>query len=149
VLGANGQLGVDVCAAFRTAGHDVTELNHEMLDVVDAEACRKVLGEVAPALVVNTTAMHHVENCEKDPGKSFAVNAVGPRNLAALSRELDYALVHVSTDYVFDGEKKAPYAETDLPRPLNVYGNSKLSGELFVETTAPRHFVIRVCGLFG
>ncbi|MBI5496279.1 MAG: dTDP-4-dehydrorhamnose reductase [Deltaproteobacteria bacterium] len=149
VIGANGQLGVDVVAAFRAAGHDVAELNHDRLDVVDLDGCRSVLGDARPALVINTSAMHHVDKCEADPARAFAVNGMGARNLALLARELDHALVHVSTDYVFDGAKRAPYVETDLPRPLNVYGNTKLSGELFVATLAPRHFVVRTCGLFG
>ena len=76
--------------------------------------------------------MHHVENCELEPEKAYAVNALGARNVAEVARDLGAVLIHVSTDYVFDGSKGSPYEETDCPRPLNVYGNTKLAGEYFV-----------------
>ena len=105
--------------------------------------------KIGPDLVINTAAMHNVEECELNPSKAFEVNGLGPLNLARLSEELNFVLVHISTDYVFDGGKMSPYVELDLPLPLNVYGNTKLSGEYFVRTMAPRHFVVRVSGLFG
>jgi dTDP-4-dehydrorhamnose reductase len=98
---------------------------------------------------VNTAAMHNVDACEREPAKAFAVNGIGARNLAILSNKLDFVLLHISTDYVFDGTKRTPYIETDCPRPLNVYGNTKLAGEYFVHTLARKHFVLRVSGLYG
>jgi dTDP-4-dehydrorhamnose reductase len=98
---------------------------------------------------VNTAAFHKVEQCEVDPAQAFAVNASGARNLAMTAAHLGAVLIHVSTDYVFDGAKQTPYVETDLPRPLNIYGNSKLAGEHFVCTTSPRHFVLRTSALYG
>jgi dTDP-4-dehydrorhamnose reductase len=100
-------------------------------------------------VVVNTAAMHHVENCERQPENAFAVNSLGARNLSLISRELDAVLIHVSTDYVFDGSKNSPYEEQDAPRPLNVYGNTKLAGEYFVRSTADRHFVLRTSAIYG
>jgi dTDP-4-dehydrorhamnose reductase len=149
VVGALGQLGTDVVQAYRAVGHDVVELDLPQVDVVDVDVCRLVLQRHQPDLVVDTAAMHHVENCEKEPLKSFQVNALGARHLAQLSRELGFTLVYVSTDYVFDGFKRSPYTEADHPRPLNVYGNTKLSGEMFVRTVADRYFVVRVSGLYG
>jgi len=99
--------------------------------------------------VINTAAMHHVENCEQEPSKAYAVNAVGARNLATVTRDLGAVLIHVSTDYVFDGKKDEPYVENDIPLPLNVYGNSKLAGEYFVRTLNPKHFVLRTSALYG
>ncbi len=99
--------------------------------------------------IVNTAAMHQVEKCEADPARAFAVNALGVRHLALAARALGARLVHVSTDYVFDGAKTAPYLESDCPLPLNAYGNSKLAGELFVRSLAEKHYVIRVSGLYG
>ena len=93
--------------------------------------------------------MHHVENCEKEPEKAFAVNALGARNLAVATREHDATLMHVSTDYVFDGAKGSPYVESDTPNPLSVYGNTKLSGEYFIRSTANRHFVLRTSAIYG
>jgi dTDP-4-dehydrorhamnose reductase len=93
--------------------------------------------------------MHHVEKCEQDPARAFAVNAIGARNLALVTREMDAVLVHISTDYVFDGTKGEPYLEEDPALPLNVYGNSKLAGENFVRTLNPKHFVLRTSALYG
>jgi dTDP-4-dehydrorhamnose reductase len=93
--------------------------------------------------------MHHVENCEREPASAFAINALGAKNLAVVARELDAVLVHVSTDYVFDGGKGSPYVEEDDPRPLNAYGITKLAGEHFVRATTARHFVVRTSGLYG
>ena len=100
-------------------------------------------------MIVNTAAMHHVDKCEQDPTRAFAVNGLGAKNLALAAKELGATLMHISTDYVFDGEKAAPYVETDAPRPLNAYGNSKLSGEYFVRGTAPQHFVLRTSAIYG
>jgi len=113
------------------------------------EAVRSALESVRPDLGVNTAAFHNVEKCEADPERTFAVNAIGARNVAQATSALGSSLIHISTDYVFDGLKGAPYTEDDQPKPLNVYGNSKLSGEHFVRTIHPRHFVIRVSAIYG
>ena len=107
------------------------------------------LQELRPELVVNTAAMHHVENCEREPEKAFAVNGIGARNLSVESRDIGAVLMHVSTDYVFDGTKDTPYVEHDAPRPLNVYGNTKLAGEYFVRSTIEKHFVLRTSAIYG
>jgi dTDP-4-dehydrorhamnose reductase len=90
-----------------------------------------------------------VENCESEPDKAFAVNALGARNLALGARDIGSVLMHVSTDYVFDGSKRSPYDEGDPPRPLSVYGNTKLAGEYFVRCTAGKHFVLRTSAIYG
>jgi dTDP-4-dehydrorhamnose reductase len=149
VIGANGQLGSDVCKAFSSSGHEVIQLNHGDTEITDFNLTRMKLKQAKVQAVVNTAAMHNVEACEANPLKAFEVNAVGARNLAVLANELSFTLFHISTDYVFDGAKKAPYVETDCPLPLNVYGNSKLSGENFVITIAKKYFVVRVSGLYG
>jgi dTDP-4-dehydrorhamnose reductase len=149
VIGANGQLGSDVAAAFAAKGDVVSSLSHADIEVSDIASVTNALGSVRPDVIVNTSAMHHVENCEREPEKAFAINAIGARNLALAARELDAILMHVSTDYVFDGAKASPYVEEDAPRPLNVYGITKVAGEHFVRATTPKHFVIRTSGLYG
>ena len=149
VIGANGQLGCDVCAAFSAGGHDVLPLNHDTADIVDYVSTSARLGQAKPDLIVNTAAMHNVEACEAAPLKAFEVNGLGVKNLAMAANGLGSTLLHMSTDYVFDGSKQAPYVESDCPMPLNVYGNTKLAGEYFVRTLARKHFVIRVSGLYG
>lgn len=149
VIGANGQLGCDVCKAFNEEGDEVIQLNHDTIDIANMESVKKALAAIKPGIVVNTAAMHNVDACEANPVKAFEVNGNGARNLAVLANELDYTLFHISTDYVFDGVKKSPYVESDTPNPLNVYGNTKLSGEHFISTTAKKYFILRVAGLYG
>jgi dTDP-4-dehydrorhamnose reductase len=149
VIGANGQLGSDICAAFAAQGAEVLPLTHADVEIASEHSVRSVLGTLSPGLVVNTAAMHNVERCEENPAAAFAVNATGACHLARFAAHSRCALLHISTDYVFDGAHREPYVEDDPPMPLNVYGNSKLAGELMVRTIAPRHFVLRVSGLYG
>lgn len=149
VIGSNGQLGSDVVRVLAHQGEDVYSLTHADIEVSSLESVADCLRSRRPEIVINTAAMHHVENCEQEPGKAYAVNAVGARNLATVTRDLGAALIHVSTDYVFDGKKDEPYVENDIPLPLNVYGNSKLAGEYFVRTLNSKHFVLRTSALYG
>jgi len=149
VLGGNGQLGTDVVRAFADNGDEVFALTHADVEIANRESVSNKLRELQPHIVVNTAAMHHVENCESEPDKAFAVNALGARNLALGARDIGSVLMHVSTDYVFDGSKRSPYDEGDPPRPLSVYGNTKLAGEYFVRCTAGKHFVLRTSAIYG
>ena len=149
VIGANGQLGTDVVRAFTENGDEVFALTHVDIEVANLESVSGKLRELRPDIVVNTAAMHHVENCEREPERAYAANALGPRNLALVAHELHAVLMHVSTDYVFDGSKDSPYVEEDAPRPLNVYGNTKLAGEYYVRSLLDRHFVLRTSALYG
>jgi len=149
VIGGNGQLGRDVSSAFSAEGYAVTSLTHDDLEVSSLESVRTSLGALRPEVVVNTAAFHNVDKCEAEPGLAFAMNGIGARNLGQVTGELGATLLHISTDYVFDGQKGRPYVEEDLPIPLNVYGNTKLSGEFFVRSTNPRHFVVRTSAIYG
>jgi dTDP-4-dehydrorhamnose reductase len=149
VVGADGQLGSDIVAVFSNRGDEVVSLSHADIELADLGSVRSCLDRSDVEFVVNTAAMHHVEKCEQEPDKAFAVNAIGARNLALVTREMGAALVHISTDYVFDGSKGEPYVEEDAPLPLNVYGASKLAGECFVRTLNPKHFVLRTSALYG
>jgi dTDP-4-dehydrorhamnose reductase len=149
VVGANGQLGTDVVQAFSSKGDEVVPLTHADIDIASIDSVVPRMRDIRPDLIVNTAAMHHVENCEKDPACAFAVNGLGSRNLALAVKEAGAALIHVSTDYVFDGARTTPYEETDAPNPLNVYGNTKLSGEHFVRCGTDRHFVVRTSAIYG
>lgn len=149
VIGGNGQLGEDVAASFRSEGDEVASLTHQDVEIANRDSVLQRLESLRPHVVVNTAAFHHVEKCEADPSQSFAINAVGARYVAQASHTLGASLFHISTDYVFDGLKRSPYNEEDAAMPLNVYGNSKLAGEYFVRAENPRHFVVRVSGLYG
>jgi dTDP-4-dehydrorhamnose reductase len=149
IIGSNGQLGTDVGRAFELNGDDVCTLTHADIEVSNYESVLGILAAMKPAVVVNTSAMHNVERCEQEPGSAFAINALGPRNVAQVTRDLGATVIHVSTDYVFDGGKGEPYIETDAPAPLNAYGNTKLAGECFVRSGNPKHFVLRTSALYG
>ena len=149
VVGANGQLGSDIVKAFLENGDNVNELNHDQIELEQLNSVEKVLFEFQPDIIVNTAAMHNLDQCEQDPLKSFSVNGIGMRNLALVSKKLDCILVHISTDYVFNGLKKNPYLESDTPSPLNVYGNSKLCGEYFISSIMKKYFILRTSGVYG
>jgi dTDP-4-dehydrorhamnose reductase len=149
VIGANGQLGTDVTNAFRANLDEVVGLSHSDIELSNIDSIASCLRELHPQTIVNTAAMHHVEKCEIEPEKAFAVNALGARNLSSVVRDIGAVLIHVSTDYVFDGAKGSPYEEFDAPRPLNVYGNTKLAGEYFVRSTVEKHFVLRTSAIYG
>ncbi len=147
VIGSTGQLGSDLVAAF--ADQTVVGLTHDDIDIGDAEGMRATLGRVGPSIVVNTAAFHNVPRCETEETAAFALNAIAPRVLARICRELGARLVHVSTDYVFDGATQVPYVETDRATPLSVYGVSKLAGDHNVLNDGGDHQVVRSSGLYG
>jgi dTDP-4-dehydrorhamnose reductase len=147
IIGAGGQLGSDIIRF--TKGWDVKPLTHQDIEVCDFAKTRSILSDIKPDVLINLSAYHRVDECEDNIEKSFQVNAFAVRNLAQLSNELNLVLVHISTDYVFDGKRNFPYTEEDTPNPLSVYGVSKLAGEHFVRSIAKRYYLIRSCGLYG
>jgi len=147
IIGADGQLGTDLVPALKE--QDVVPLFWPEFDVTRAGAAAETLSRIRPDAVINTAAFHRVDECEDRADTAFAVNATAVRDLAGTCRTLGAVLVHFSTDYVFDGKKRAPYVEEDRPGPLNVYAASKLAGEHFVRAYTERAFVIRTCGLYG
>ena len=149
VLGANGQLGNDVVEAFRKNADQVVCLTHSDLELTSSASVEAVLSEHQPEFIVNTAAMHHVEKCEANPAAAFEANAMGARNVAQWAKAAGAAVAYISTDYVFDGCKGAPYVETDLAVPLNAYGITKLAGEHFTIATTPRRFILRVSAIYG
>jgi dTDP-4-dehydrorhamnose reductase len=149
ILGADGQLGTDAVDAFADNADEVCGLTHADIEIASFDSVSRVLGEKAPQLIVNTVAMHHVESCEREPERAFAVNALGARNLALFAQKSGAVVMHISTDYVFDGSKASPYCEEDACRPLNVYGITKLAGEHFIRYITEKAFVIRTSALYG
>src|SRR5215470_12237445 len=149
VIGANGQLGQDVCQAFSAERDEVIALNHSDVEITALESLQTALERIRPDLVVNTAAFSNVDRCESEPMTAFAANALGARNVARAADAAGASLVHISTDYVFDGRQRTPYTEKDPVAPLNVYGNTKLAGEFFVQAASQRHFVVRVSAIYG
>ncbi|MGD8816166.1 MAG: dTDP-4-dehydrorhamnose reductase [Acidobacteriota bacterium] len=147
VFGGGGQVGQ---ALLRNDfGNRAVALEHRQADLTDPDAIAAALDEHAPAAVINAAVFQPVDLCESEPSRAFAVNATGAGFLAAACRERGIRLVHISTDYVFDGARREPYTEKDCPAPLSVYARSKLAGEHLVLTADARHCVVRTCSVFG
>lgn len=152
VTGAGGQIGQDVVATAAAAGDDVTACGHRDLDVTDRDAVLGALTTVRPDAVVHAAAWTAVDACEDDPARAFAANALAVRWVAEGCARVGAHLVHLSTDYVFDGTLERPYREWDATGPLSVYGQSKLAGEQEALLLGPAATVVRtswVCGRHG
>jgi dTDP-4-dehydrorhamnose reductase len=150
VTGAAGMLGTDVQAATRAVGHEVVTLSHAELDISDRDAVASAVAGARPDAVVNCAAYTDVDAAEADPDGAGAVNASGPGFLAEAAADVGAWLVHVSTDYVFDGTATRPYVESDATGPRSVYGSTKLLGERAVALAAPGgHTIVRSSWLFG
>ena len=125
------------------------DLDLDELDITDIDAVLKLVREVQPYAIINCAAFTAVDACETQYEKAFAINAIGPRNLAIAARETGAKLMHISTDYVFDGKGTKPYVETDATAPASAYGSTKLAGEKFVEQFAEKYFILRTAWLYG
>lgn len=149
VTGAAGMLGRDVMLAAGNAGHDVVGFGRRELDVTGAPGLEKKFDMERPGVVINCSAWADVDGAEEAEEAAFAVNGTGAGNVAAAAAKLGASVVYVSTDYVFDGAKGAPYVESDQPAPLSAYGRTKLAGEEVTAAANKRHFIVRSAGLFG
>jgi dTDP-4-dehydrorhamnose reductase len=149
VTGAGGQVGRELVAVFGSSGADVVAADHAALDVGDRDAVLQAVTGLQPDLVVHAAAWTAVDACEGDPDRAWRVNALGVRHVADGARRVGAHLVHLSTDYVFDGDQPEPYVEWDEPSPRSVYGRSKLGGE---RELGPGCTTVRtswVCGRHG
>lgn len=146
IAGASGQLGF--CLQHSLKSRDLIPLNHSDLDITQPSQIQQVFARVSPDLVINAAAFNNVEGAESRRSEAYAVNACGPRNLAYAAAELGIPIVHVSTDFVFDGALKRPYDENDRTNPLSLYGASKLAGERAVQMYNSRHYIVRTAWLY-
>ena len=131
------------------SGHRVVPLTYQELDILDRPRVAEKLAATSPAWVINAAAFTNVDWCESNDVKAFQVNALGARHIAESCPPAASRLVQISTDYVFDGKKAAPYTEHDVPGPLNVYGITKLAGEHYAQNLHSRCYVLRTSGLYG
>jgi dTDP-4-dehydrorhamnose reductase len=149
LFGAGGQLASELVAMAAADGTALTALSLQEADITRPEQVERAIQAARPTLVVNAAAYTAVDKAESEPGRAMAVNATGARVLAAACAAAEVPLVHVSTDYVFDGEKVGPYREDDPIAPLGVYGQSKAAGEAAVREACPRHLILRTAWLYG
>ena len=155
VTGCNGQLGRAIRKEYENdqivfINTDVVEGDGVIsLDITDIEAVLKLARERKPDVIINCAAHTNVDKCEEQWDLAYKINAIGPRNLSIAARELDAKMIHVSTDYVFEGNGTRPYTEFDEPNPVSAYGKTKLEGEKFVKEFAPKYFILRTAWLYG
>ncbi|MDI6640083.1 MAG: dTDP-4-dehydrorhamnose reductase [Methanocellales archaeon] len=144
IIGSTGQLGSDILDVF---GEKALPLSHDEIEVKDIASCRRVLKNVDA--VINCAAYVKVDDSEGHPEEAFMVNAIGARNVALVCNENQMKNVYISTDFVFDGNKKTPYQEDDPPNPINIYGLSKYAGEILTRNYCRSFYIIRSASLFG
>jgi len=149
VSGSGGQLGLELAALLPWRGQEVVALSKEELDVADFGAVMLALEKHSPDVVVNAAAYTNVDGCETETDLAYTINALGPRNLAQLCEERSCDLLHVSTNYVFDGESERPYEPFDTPNPISAYGRTKLAGEEYVRQLTNSWYVVRSAGVYG
>jgi dTDP-4-dehydrorhamnose reductase len=155
VTGANGQVGQEFFDMIeRQSGetynsHDIVCFSRQDLDITDAKKVEFLVKQAQPHLLINCAAYTAVDKAESDRASAFSINEDGARNLAIACKKCGVALIHISTDYVFSGDKKTPYDETDLTGPSGVYGESKLAGELAIAEVLKEHIILRTGWVFG
>jgi dTDP-4-dehydrorhamnose reductase len=149
VTGGRGLVGGPLVRRLAALGHEVEALDLPEFDVRDADACRDAVLSLGAERVAHLAAWTDVDGAERDPAGAAAVNADGARNVAVACAAADVPMLYVSTDYVFDGAKSAPYREDDATNPLSVYGRTKLEGERHVRENAPRWWIVRCQSIYG
>lgn len=149
VTGANGMLGQDLCPILEDVGAFVIETDIDTLDITNTDIVSQAISDIRPDLVIHCTAYTNVDKAEEEPEKAELINVNGTENVAKICGKLGIPLVYISTDYVFDGEKKEPYTPEDKPNPLNVYGKTKLAGEEAVKKYCEKYYIARTSWLYG
>lgn len=149
ITGANGQLGLHVQTLLTEKKIPFIATDVTQLDITNYEAVQTFITRHKPTLIINTAAYNAVDQAEVDIGVAFTINAAGPYNLARAAKAANAVLVHISTDFVFEGGQKSPYVETDQPRPQSMYAASKLAGEQLVSAVGGEFFIIRTAWLYG
>ncbi len=148
VFGAGGQLGQELVA--RLSGDvEIIGLDRQAADITDFDRVMSAITRIAPTIIINAAAFTAVDRAESEPQKARSINTIGAQILASAAGEFGLPIVHVSTDYVFDGQKPSSYVETDPTAPLNIYGATKLDGELAVQAANPRHVILRTSWTYG
>lgn len=149
VLGSRGQLGRCLYDQLTKTGHEVVYTSRDQIDITDFEATKAAILEMAPDVVINATAYTAVDKAEEDQEMANLINHLAVKNIADICNQQGCWLIHVSTDYVFDGNSKVPYKEDDQTSPQGAYGESKLNGELAIQSSGCKHIIIRTAWVFS
>ena len=150
VTGANGQLGQSIqFIANQYTNIQFIYTDYQELDITNFESCLTVFAKYKPQFCINTAAYTAVDKAESEAEKAHLINAVGPENLAKVCKEYNTILLHISTDFIFDGTSKVPYLETDIPNPKSIYGQTKLDGEIAIQKNWEKHFIVRTSWVYS
>jgi len=149
VLGCNGQLGMCLYDQFENSGYEVVFTSREKINITNFKATKITLLDMAPDVIINATAYTAVDEAEEDQKTANLINHLAVANIAKVCKKLACCLIHVSTDYVFDGNSKIPYKEDDKTNPQSIYGDTKLKGELAIQSSECKHIIIRTAWLFS
>ena len=150
IIGSTGQLGSDVYSRFASdSTNQVFPISHDQMDITDGQNVQIVLHKLHPDIVINCAAYVRVDDCEEYPWLAFRVNALGPMHISNVCSQIGAKCIHISTDFVFDGNKATAYSESDMPNPINTYGLSKLVGEQILRSNLQDSLIIRISSLFG
>jgi len=148
ITGVKGMLGSDLMKVL-SRNYQAVGIDIEDGDITKKDEIIKVISDANPSIVVHTAAYTDVDGCEGDPDLAYKVNVIGTQNICLACQKVGAALMYLSTDFVFDGNKKTPYIEFDQPNPINIYGKSKLAGEQYVQSLLHKFFIVRTAWLFG
>jgi dTDP-4-dehydrorhamnose reductase len=148
VVGADGQVGQELQHILRPLG-ELHLFNRQTLDLSQPDAIAQILEPLQPSIIVNAAAYTAVDKAESEPDLAHVINAIAPTQLAKSAQALNAPLIHISTDYVFDGTKGSPYQPSDLTHPMSVYGSSKLKGEEGIQENCDRHYILRTAWIYG
>ena len=149
ITGSHGQVGTCLVNQLATTEHDVLAMDRDTLDITDAQQVMHTVRDYRPDVIINAAAHTAVDKAESERELSFAINRDGPKNLALAAQDVNAAILHISTDYVFAGNKDGIYSESDVTDPQGVYGASKLEGELAVISACDKHIILRTAWVFG
>ncbi len=149
LTGAGGQIGREIVELATKLKFDLYPYTHQQLNIACPDTVKRIITQVKPDYLLNAAAFTAVDSAEAEKEVAFSVNANGVRYLAEIASQFDIPLLHISTDYVFDGKKKTSYVEEDIPNPLSVYGQSKLAGETTIRQIWAKHIILRVSWVFG
>ena len=149
VTGANGQLGYDVIKLLDSEGIEFLGTDRESLDITNEEQVKRVISDYNPDAVIHCAAYTAVDKAEDEKELCYSINVLGTKYVAEACKEINAKMVYISTDYVFDGEGDKPFEVTDKPNPINYYGHTKYEGELEVEKSLDKYFIVRISWVFG
>ena len=149
VTGSNGMLGTDLCEIFKNNDFEVIPMTQNDFDITNLNQTIEKIKEYNPDVVIHPAAYTNVDACEENIDLAYQINSIGARNVALACKEIDAAMVYISTDYVFDGTSSTPYKEFDVASPQSIYGKSKLAGENYVRDILSKYYIVRTAWLYG